>query len=165
MKSQMNTLLKTILAATFLISAGTTLAQDNDNRPGQRGQRSMQGMPVVEQLMRSLRRLDLSDEQQASIRGVMQGMKTEIRPIMDEMKAGHMQLRELVKADEYDENAVAGLAAREGDLTAERMVITSRALSEMYGYLTDEQRAELEEMAAQRMERRSQKRKRSTGEG
>ena len=153
------TMLKTILATTFLMSAGMAFAQNNDNGPGQRGQRGMQGMPAVENMMRALHRLDLSDEQQANVRAVMQDMKTEIRPLMDEMRTGHMQLRELIKADKYDDDAVAALAAREGDRVAERMVITSRALSEVYGYLTDEQRAELEEMAALRMERRSENRK------
>ena len=158
----MKTLLKTILAVTFLMSAGASFAQDTGfgpGKPGQRGQRGMQGMPAVENMMRALHRLDLADEQQANIRAIMQEMKVEVGPVMEEMKAGHLQLRELVKADVYDADAVAGLAAKEGDLAAERMVITSRALSEVYGYLTDEQRAELEEMAALRMERRSEKRK------
>ena len=161
MKSQMNTLLKSILAATFLMSAGTTFAQDSDfkpGKPGQRSQRGMQGMPVVDHMMRAIRSLDISDEQQTDIRAVMQELKTEVMPIMEEMQDGQLQLRELIKADEYDEGAVAELAAREGDLAAERMVISSRALSEVYGYLTKEQRVELEEMAAQRMERRSKKR-------
>ena len=159
----MNTLLKTILAVTFLMSAGVSFAQDTGfgpGKPGQRGQRGMQGMPAVENMMRAIRHLDISDEQQADIRAVMQEMKTEIMPIMEEIKANHLQLRELIKADAYDEGAVAGLAAKEGVLAAERMVISSRALSEVYGYLTDEQRAELEEMAEQRMERRSEKHKR-----
>lgn len=159
MQIHMNTLLKSILATSFLMTAGTTIAQDNESGPGQRGPRGMQGMPAVENMMRAIHRLDISDEQQTAIRAVIQEMKTELKPIMEEMKAGHLQLRELVKANEYDENAVAGLAATEGDLAAERMVITSRALSEVYGHLSDEQRAELEEMAAQRMERRSEKRK------
>ena len=159
MQSQMNTLLKSILATSFLMSAGASFAQDDNFGPSKRGPRGMQGMPVVEQLMGALHRLDLGDEQQTSIRAVMQEMKTEVRPIMEEMRAGHMQLKKLIKADEYDENAVATLAAKEGDLAAERMVISSRALSEVYGYLTEEQRAELEEIAAQRMDRRSNKRK------
>lgn len=159
MNTPITTMLKTILAATLLMSAGVAFAQNNDYGPGQRGQRSMQGMPAVENMMRALHHLDLSDVQQTNVRAVMQEMKAEVRPIMGEMKASHLQLRELVKADVYDENAVSGLAAKEGDLVAERMVITSRALSEVYSYLTDEQRAELEEMAALRMERRSEKRK------
>ena len=166
MKSQMNTLLKSILAATFLISAGTTFAQGNEldsGKPGQRGPRGMQGAPIVEQLMRAIRGLDLSDEQKTDIQAVMQQMKTEVTPTMEEMKDGQLQLRELIKADEYDEDAVAGLAAKEGDLAAERMIITSRALAEVYGYLTEEQRAELEVMATQRMKRRSGKRKSRAG--
>jgi len=160
MQNRIKPILMTVLAAAFLMSASASFAQDDGYGPGKRGQRGMQGMPAVEQLMRAIHRLDLGDEQQAGIRAVMQEMKAEVRPIMEEMKAGHLQLKELVKADEYDEGTVAGLAAREGDLAAERMVITSRALSEVYGYLNDEQRAELEEMATQRMERRSEKRTR-----
>ena len=158
----MTTLLKTILAVTFLMSAGTSFAQDagyGPGKPGQRGQRGMQSMPAVENMMRAIHRLDISDEQQADIRAVMQAMKTELSPIMEETKASHLQLKELIKADVYNEGAVAGLAAKEAVRFAERIVITSRALSEVYGYLTDEQRAELEEMAALRMERRSEKRK------
>jgi len=163
MKNQINTLLKFILAATFLMSSGTTFAQGT-GKPGQRGPRGAQGMPAVEQMMRAIQRLDTSDEQKADIRDVLQKMKTEVAPILEEMKDGQLQLRELIKADEYDENTVAGLAAKEGDLAAERMVITSRAFSEVYGYLTEDQRSELENMAAQRMERRSGKRKQRNGD-
>jgi protein CpxP len=164
MQNRVNILLITIVTATFLMSASTSFAQDDGYGPGKRGQRGMQGMPVVEQLMHALHRLELGDEQRASIRAVMQEMKSEIRPLMGEMKASHLQLKELVKADEYDEDAVATLAAKEGDLAAERVVITSRALSEVYGYLTDEQRVELEEMAAQREERRDERRKQRSGD-
>ena len=164
MNNRVKTLLTTFLSAAFLISAGTTFAQGNDDWPGKRGQRGMQGMPAVEHLMRAIRRLDLDDEQQASIQAVMKEMKTEIKPLMTEMKAGHSQLKELVKADEFDEDAVIALATKEGDLAAERIVMTSRALSEVYGYLTDEQRVELEEMATERAERRNKRRKGRAGE-
>lgn len=171
MKTPMKNILKTILAATFLMSAGASFAQDTDagsgkpGKPGARGQRSMQGMPMVEHLMHALHRLDLDEEQKTSIRAVMKNMKAEVRPVMEEMKHGHQQLKGLIKADEFDEDAVAELAAKEGDLTAQRVMISSRALSEVYSFLTGEQRVELEEMAAERMERRSKKRKQRTTEG
>jgi len=164
----MTTLMKTILAATFLMSAGTTFAQDADSGPGHSGPRAhrgMQGIPMVEHLKRALHRLDLSDEQKESIRTVMQDLKTEIGPIMNAMRTGHMQLKELIKADEYDEDAVAELATKEGKLVAERVIMAGRALAEVYSYLTDAQRAQLDEMAAQRMQHRGAKHKRRFREG
>lgn len=164
----MTTFMKTILAATFLMSAGTTFAQDADSGPGHSGPRAhhgMQGMPMVEHLKRALHRLDLSDEQKESIRTIMQDMKAELGPIMTEMKAGHMHLKEFIKSDEYDEDAVAELATKEGKLVAERVIIAGRALAQVYSYLTDAQRAQLDEMAAQRMQHRGAKHKRRVSEG
>lgn len=164
----MNKLIITVISTLLLTSAGTALAQGFYGGPGNKGQhqqRGMQAMPVVEQVMRGIRRLDLSDEQRESIRAVIQGLKTEVQPIMLEMKAGHLQLRELIKADSYDEDAVAALAEKEGSLAAERLMITSQALSEVLGHLTEEQRAELDEMAAERMARRGERRKAGAGEG
>ena len=113
---------------------------------------------MMDHFTRALRRLDLSDEQKESIHATMQTMKTEIAPIMSETKAGHLQLKELIKADQYDEDAVADLAAKEGDLAAERMLIASKAISVMLDQLTDEQRIQLDEMAAARKERHGKKR-------
>ena len=150
----MNRLITTFFSGVLLAASGTVLAQDYYDGPGPRHQRGAQGMPVVERFVRALKRLDLSEEQKESIHAVMQELKTEAGPIMYEMKASHMRLKELIKADEYDEKAVADLAEKEGDLAAERIVVASRALSEVYSTLTDEQRAQLEEMAARRTERR-----------
>jgi len=149
----MKPLMKTILATTLLMSAGTTLAQDNNfdrNDRGPRAQRGVAGMPIIERVVRAIHRLDLSDEQKDSIRAAMRDLRADAGPIMSEIKAGHKQLRELITANEYDENAVAEVATKEGDLATERLVIASRTLATVLGYLTDEQRAQLDEMAAQR---------------
>lgn len=169
----MQKFIQTILASSLLIFAGTGLAQNDDTTPrhsgqgkfGPGGQRGMQGMPVIEHFTRAMRQLDLSDEQEESIRAVMQRLKTDVRPVMGDMKASQMQLKELIKADDYDENAVAELAAKEGDLAAERIILSSKAFAQMYGYLSDEQRVQLDEMAATRMHRRGEKRRHRGGEG
>lgn len=141
-----------------MAAPGTLLAQDYNDGPDQRQRRGAQGIPVVEHFMRALKRLDLSEEQKESIHTLMQQLKTEAGPVTYEMKAGHLRLKELIKADEYDENAVAELAAKEGNLAAERIVITGRTLSQVFSYLTEDQRARLDEMAAQRAERRDDRR-------
>ena len=104
-------ILITLLAAVAL--TGIAAAQDDTppdgERKGDRQQRSMQATPGVEKMMRAIRHLDLSAEQKESFKAIMQAMKAEIRPIMHETKAGHLALRELIKADSFDEDAVAAI--------------------------------------------------------
>ena len=114
----------------------------------------MQGNPLVDHLMRAIRRLDLDDDQRASIRSIFQTLKTDSRATMEETKDTHHQLAELIKAENYDEAAVAVLAEKEGELAAERLILSSRALSEIYAQLTPEQQTELDSMAAERKGKR-----------
>ena len=151
----------TTITALLLTATVTAFAQDSYGEPGRKGQhhqRGPQANPLVGQMMRGLRQLDLTDAQEESIKTVMQGLKAETRPIMQEMKAGHLQLKELIKADSYDEKAVAALAEKEGEMAARRLQIAGRAMSEVFSLLTDEQRAELDAMAAERQEKRTQRR-------
>ncbi len=142
--------------------AGTSFAQDDVVEPEkkkqrqhrQHQQRGMQAMPVVERIMHAIRQLDLDDVQKTDIKAVMQGLKEDIRPVMADTRANHEQLKDLVKAINFDDGAVAILAENEGDLAAQRLMLTSRALSDVYKLLSREQRDELEAMAAQRQERR-----------
>ncbi len=162
----MNLLTKIITATVFttllLGAAGTALAQDSDTGPNKQGRHHKRGgesMPPVDQLMRAIKKLELSEEQKTSIKGIMHGLKMETRPLANEMRAGHDQLKELIKADSFDEAAVTTLAEKEGALAAERLIVTSRAMSKVFAQLTDEQRAELETMAEERAEKRAEKRK------
>ena len=163
----MNKISITIISTLMLTVSGMALAQDFSGNPGNKGQRSqrgMQGSPMVDQLMRGIRHLDLEDEQRENVRAIMQDLKAETSPVMQKTRAVHLQLRELIKADVYDESAIEALAVQEGDFVAERMMITSRALSEVYGQLTQEQRDELDAMAAERMERRADRQKQRPGQ-
>jgi Spy/CpxP family protein refolding chaperone len=148
----MNKIIISILSALLLTATGTTLAQESygeREKKGQHQQRGMQAMPMIDKLSRAIRRLDLDDEQKESIKAVMRTMKEEVRPIMELSKAGHHELMQLIKADTYDAQAVAALAEEEGNLAAERMIISSRAISDVFSLLTDEQRNQLETMSAE----------------
>jgi len=109
-------------------------------------------------MMRAIRHLDLSDDQKASFKEIMHTLKAEQRVLAKEMKAGHEQLKGLIKSESYDEQAVVAVAEKEGALAAERLILASRAMSQVYSQLTDEQRLQLEAMAAERKARRSEKR-------
>lgn len=156
----MNKLIITIFSALMLSVSSAALAQNPDGGFGDKGkrhQRGMQGNPFVEQVMRGIKRLDLEDEQRASIREIMQTLKADSNDLMDQTRAGHMQLRALITAENYDEVAVAALAEKEGELATERMILSSKALSEIYAQLNQEQQAELDAMAAERMANRAER--------
>ena len=152
---------RTILVTLLMTAMGTALAQDPVDEPGNKRmqhQRGHQAAPGVDRMMRAIRHLDLSETQKSDIKAIMHGVKAENRQIAREIGAGHDQLNELIKADIFDESAVAALAEQEGALAAERLMITSRAMSQVYGLLSDEQRAELEVMAERRKEKHAEKR-------
>jgi len=148
----MNKRIITVIGALLLTATAATLAQESYGERGKkehRQHRGMQAMPMIDKLSRALRSLDLDDGQKESIKAVMQNMKAEIRPVMQLTQDGHQELMRLIKADSYDEQAVAALAEEEGNLATERMLIGSRALSEVFSYLTEDQRDQLEAMATE----------------
>ena len=167
----MTKLIITIISTLLLTTSSVALAQNPDSNFGDRGkhqQRGMQGNPFVEQVMRGIKRLDLEEDQRASIRAIMKTLKAESRNLMEQTRVGHMQLRALITAENYDQAAVAALAEKEGQLATERTILSSRALSEIYAQLNEEQQAELNAMATERMAKRAEKgerRKQRSSEG
>ncbi len=162
----MNKLIIAIMTTLFLASTGTVFAQDVDAGPEKKAQRQhrakhpnrgAQPMPVTEKFIRAIRRLDLSDEQKENIKSTMKALKEEVKPIMLEMKTGHEQLKGLVNAADYDEQAVAALADNEGMLLAKRIKLTSAALAKARSYLTAEQLTQLDTMAKERKGQRARK--------
>jgi len=169
---KLTTLMTSAVTTVLILSSPTAvLAQDTVNEPidqqkkGRHHQRGGQSMQGVEKLMRAIKQLDLDEAQKDSTRAIMQTLRQDQREITQEIKAGHEQLKDLIKAETYDEEAVAALAEREGLLVAERLIITSKAMSEIYGLLTDEQRLELEAMAEKRKTRKGERRQYQSDEG
>ena len=95
----MNIFKLSLLIAVFFGISNLAIAQE-EARKGKRvhsSQRSQQAMPVVDQLARGLRRLDLDAEQQAAVRATMAEMKAAMRPNMMEAKEGQEKFRQLIK--------------------------------------------------------------------
>jgi len=152
----MNKLITTLFASIFLITAGGALANDHGDRGkgGKHKRGGPQGSMIVEQFTRELRKLDLSDEQKASVKAIMKDLKEQSKPIAKDQRANQMALKDLIQSDAWDDNTAGELAAIAGDLSAQRTLLTSKALSDIYAQLTDEQRAELAAKAQERQDRR-----------
>lgn len=152
----MNKLMTTLIASVFLVAAGSAMA--GDRGPGGKHQRGgPQGSQIMDQFKRELRQLDLSDEQKASVKVIMQDLREQIMPIGKDLRDNHLAFRDLIKSENWDENAAALLADNEGDLTAQRTLLTNKALADIYAQLNDEQRAELAAKAQQRAERHAER--------
>jgi len=104
------------------------------------------GTEVMQHLFQAMHRLDLSEEQKTAIHADLSGLKETMQPLMLELQESRKALHEQITADTYDAEAVAGIAARQGSLTAEMTVIASEAASGVFAQLSDEQRAELKAM-------------------
>jgi len=155
----MKTLLTTLFTAALLVFAGGVFAQGGGAGHGRHHPGGPPGLQAFEHFRHALRKVDLSDQQKTDIKAVMQDLKKDMQPLMQDMHANHEKLRTLVTAATYDEHAVAAVAKKEGDLATKRIILSSEAMSRMLGYLTDEQRAKLEQMRAERMERWQERRK------
>ena len=156
----MNKFTITIISTLFFTISGTALAQNPDGDYGDRAkrqQRGMQGNPVVDQVMRGIKRLDLEEQQKTDIKTIMHTLKADSRALMGQTKDNQQQLRALITADSFDEAAVLKLAEKEGELATERVLLSSRALSDVYAQLSEEQRAELTVMAEERTAKRSER--------
>jgi Spy/CpxP family protein refolding chaperone len=155
---QMNKSIITVITALLLAASGMAMAQDYDRGPGNKGkhpQRGMQAPPQspVQGVMRAIRRLDLSDEQKEAVWNIAHDLKGQLHPVMVEMRDGQRQLKDLLRSGEFDAKAVAALAEKEGDLVAQRIMLTSEALAGIFDQLTEEQKSQLAAMAEKRKQR------------
>ena len=166
----MNKLMISVMTALLLAISGMAVAQDGGQGPGNKGQRSHRGMQaqprtMMEGVMREIKRLDLSEEQKEGIWATVHELKGELHPVMVEMRNGQRELRELIISGSFDEKAVAALAEKTGDLTAQRILLTTGAVANVLGQLTEEQRVQLDAMAAERKQRTKGKRGRKGKRG
>jgi Spy/CpxP family protein refolding chaperone len=146
-----------------LLIAGLALAADHGKeRRGHRGGPDM-ALPGVSHLTRAMRHLDLAAEQKEAIHADFKAMREQLRPIMKQAHESRRALHGLITAQPYDADAVAELAAKHGNLTADITRIAAATAAGVLAKLNDQQRAKLEAMGerrrekmAERLERRKQ---------
>ncbi len=120
---------------------------------GKRGHRGGKGM--------MLRGLDLTDEQKAQVKQIMQTSRENTKSVREQMKANRQQLEAVSENGNFDQAQVQALAAQQGNLHAQMIVEKERVKSQIYQILTPEQKAKAAEMKAsfkQKMQERRQKR-------
>jgi Spy/CpxP family protein refolding chaperone len=107
-----------------------------------------------------LRQLDLSEEQRAQVRQVMEGHRDELRAVGERLRAAHQAQEVAVTAAQFDEGAVRARSAELAAVEADAAVLHARVHSEVFAVLTPEQQAKAAELKAQRQARVEQMRER-----
>lgn len=161
--------LTAIILTVVLTAMGAMMifAQTDNNTEGNKefgkrsyhGKRGMRGHRGGKEMM--LRGLDLTDEQKAQVRQIMQTSRENTKSVREQMKANRQQLEAVSENGNFDQAQVQALAAQQGNLHAQMIVEKERVKSQIYQILTPEQKAKAAEMKAnfkQKMQERRQKR-------
>ena len=110
--------------------------------------------------MAMLRQLDLTEDQRAQVKQVMDSHRAELQAIGEKLRAAHKAQQDAVTAAQFDEQAVRTKAAELATLTADAAVLHAKVHSEVFAVLTPEQQTKAAELKAQRQARVQQMRER-----
>jgi periplasmic protein CpxP/Spy len=97
-----------------------------------------------------LRQLDLTDEQRAQVRQVMESHRDELRAIGEKVMAAHRAQNDVVTAPTFDENAIRAKAAELAAVEADAAVLHAKLHGEVFAILTPEQQAKAAELKVER---------------
>ena len=94
----------------------------------------------------ALRGLDLTDEQKAKVKEIMDASRTNVEPLMQQLRDNHAKISGLGTDGTFDQAAVEALATEQGSITAKLIVEKEKAKAQVFAILTDEQKAKAAEM-------------------
>ncbi|HEX9960489.1 MAG TPA: Spy/CpxP family protein refolding chaperone [Pyrinomonadaceae bacterium] len=90
--------------------------------------------------------LDLSAEQRAQIKQILETEKTKIQTLSETARSTHEQLKDLGTNGVFNEEQVNGLAAQQAETTRQLIVEKERVKAAIFAVLTPEQRAKAAEL-------------------
>jgi Spy/CpxP family protein refolding chaperone len=93
--------------------------------------------------------LDLSDAQRAQMKAVMQKEHPKLKPLMEQLRQAHEQLKPYEEGT-YDEAKVRALAVQQTQTVVELTVQETRIHNELFSLLTPDQQAKMKEFEANR---------------
>jgi periplasmic protein CpxP/Spy len=97
--------------------------------------------------------LDLSDAQRTQMKAILTKEKPTIQPLMQQLRQGNQQIRQLEQAGTFDETKVRTVATQQVRAMTELMVQRARIKSEMMQVLTADQKTKLAAFEARQQAR------------
>jgi periplasmic protein CpxP/Spy len=150
----MKSILSRLLIAAAAVVLGTALSQaqatsDAPAPPPMHGHEFGMGEPMMHFFAD---KLDLTDQQRAELKSIMQKERPAVRPLMQQSHAIEQQLHQYAEGA-YDEAKVRTLANQKAQIEAELTVQRTRIHNELFQVLTPDQQAKAKELEAQHVGR------------
>jgi periplasmic protein CpxP/Spy len=107
-----------------------------------------------------MRGLNLTEDQHAQIKQIMQAEKGNIHPLMQQEFQAHLQMMQLITSGNFDQAKATALASQEAQTHIQMQVEHAKIASQIYQLLSSDQKAKVTDMMAkhqQMMQERFQK--------
>jgi Spy/CpxP family protein refolding chaperone len=124
--------------------------------PGRLGMMRRMGPPLLEQLQ-------LSSDQRAQLDLIFASGRETIRPLAQQLREKAAALRETTRTGPFDEALVRSQAQDVADVQAQLMVARAQMMNQALTVLTDDQKARLTELRAERFQQFRELRKQRMG--
>ena len=131
-----------VTIAAFL-AGGAALAEPGFGRPGM----------MMQMRTRLFDQLQLSDAQRADIQNIFANGRETIAPLAQQLRQKHAALRDSVNGGTFDQAAVSAQAQDIANLQAQLIVARAQVRNQFLGVLTDDQKALLTQLRAERLQR------------
>lgn len=89
----------------------------------------------------ALKGLDLTDEQKAKVKEIMEASKTSVEPLVKQMRDNHKTIANLGTNGAFDQVKVEAAATEQGNIMAKLIVERERTKAQVFALLTDAQKA------------------------
>ena len=146
----MNRLRSKLILTTLMVGGLGMAVPVLAHSHGERGCGHMSHMGVYgdpeARIVHMAKRLDLSADQLASVRSIVDKARPQLRSLRDQMAANHKQLRKLDKDATPDAGQLRSIADAQGKAIADMIVLRTDMRSEIDKVLTDKQREKLHHM-------------------
>lgn len=140
-------------ALSVALAAGVALAEANGGTGMHRGMhRGFMGGPDMGMAM-MLHRLNLTDEQHAQVKQIMQSERPNFKPLMQQEAQLHQQMMQLVTSGSFDQAKASAIATQEAQVHMQMQLEHMKTASQIYGLLDSNQKSQVTDMIAKHQQR------------
>lgn len=100
--------------------------------------------------------LNLTEDQQAQMKQIMQNERPNFKPLMQQLRQSRQQARQIAEAGTFDESQAQAYANQQAQIQAQLTVLRLKTASEMYKVLTPDQQTKLNAFLDKRQQRMQQ---------
>ena len=129
-----------ILAIAVLGVGAIVIFSQRSSHGGKHGGFGHRGMGII------FKKLDLTEEQKAQAREIVQAGFEKNKGVFEAMKANREKMKAATANGAFDEAVVSQIAAEQGQLSAQLIVEKERVKSQIFAILTDGQKAKAVEL-------------------